>query len=490
MRRAWSFAVAKARTNFRSFCHVVAPAIVATPPIYISACHEYLMHLAQLAYDRTGYGKRQCVSMAPQHGKSTVLSILFPLWLLGRHPGICVGITGFSQELVTDFSRTIKELMQSDAFKEVFPECELNLAYDRMDYWKTTTNSVLRAKPAGRKFTGQKLNVLIADDVHAGREEAESKVKRNRVKKWFSSDCLSRLAPGSLVFVIATRWHPEDLIGHITNEELNRKLWDEGAEEAIYLTTNLEAICEHPETDPLGRKLGDVLFPEVRNEAFLNSQRATMESYDWDSQYQGRPRVSGGEQVDITKIKRIDVTELPDDMEILRGWDLALSEKQVADFTAGALLGYHKSSDRIFLMDMQKDKKAWGTAKPWIISRSLYDKEVWGVSRIGVEAVTGFEIGRIELASSLLGELRVEKYNPASRQDKLSRAQPWLNKVEAGKFYIVCSKDTTGRVVMPKWVRGFLDELEVFPLGQHDDQVDAVSIAFEAFVKRVRLLAA
>lgn len=475
--KAVSFLAAKARDNFFAFCLLMAPAIVATPKVVISRFHEYLCDLAQGVVDGK-LPKRQCVSAPPQHGKSTILSVLFPLWLLGKQPGVNIAITGFSNELVTDFSRQIKLLMDTDEYRVVFPGVVLDPLLDRLDYWRTTTGSVLRAKSTGKKLTGRKVDVLISDDIHAGREEAESPIRRNRVKKWFSSDCLSRLAPGAAIFVIATRWHPEDLIGYLTGEEYVNRVTEQNAEDQLYGVVNMEAICEHPESDPLEREEGEPLFPEIRTLKFLEGQKASMESYDWDSQYQGRPRIGGAAQADTGKIQMVDFDELPDDLEFARGWDLALSEKQVADFTAGALCGYSRALDRLYIVDVARIKLAWAKAKPFIVAKTKQDKEEFGVHRIGVEAVAGFEIGRSELVDALIGEVKVEKRNPQAKTDKLRRAQPWLNKIEAGKVYMVRGS----------WNRVFRDELETFPLGTHDDQIDAVSICYETLVVSKKVL--
>jgi predicted phage terminase large subunit-like protein len=50
-------------------------------------------------------------------------------------------------------------------------------------------------------------------------------------------------------------------------------------------------------------------------------------------------------------------------------------------------------------------------------------------------------------------------------RDKFSRALTWAGRAESGKVALVRGE----------WINTFLDEVTAFPLGAHDDQVDAVS---------------
>jgi predicted phage terminase large subunit-like protein len=50
-------------------------------------------------------------------------------------------------------------------------------------------------------------------------------------------------------------------------------------------------------------------------------------------------------------------------------------------------------------------------------------------------------------------------------RDKLTRALPWFARANSGQV----------RLARGAWNAAFLDECQAFPLGAHDDQVDAVS---------------
>lgn len=446
-----------------------------TSHIRIGRLHKYLAGVLQGVADGQ-YGKFQAVSVPPQHGKSTMLAIEGASWLMGRFPGLNIAITGHRYDLMTEFSQKIKNRVNHPWYRMVFPGAgDIVKGRDKADSWELESGSTMRAKSVGSKLVGNRVDWLIIDDAHAGRAEAESETQRQRVHNWYFGDCVSRLSPEARVFIIGTRWHPKDLIGHLTSEEMVAMLRSREQMDRCFEVVNLPAIAE--ENDPLGREVGEALFPEVRDEAWLQGVEATLPSYEWDSQFQGHPRSIMEGQADISRIRRIPMNRVPIDIPRLRGWDLALTEKQTADYTAGPLCAWDRRRKEFYVLDMYRKKIAWPRAKGEIIALSLRDRLLWNCQRMGMEAVSGFEIGYQELCGALSGKVHVEKRNPR-KGGKLMRAQAWLNVLEAGNFYMVEGA----------WNKAFLDELAEFPNGPNDDQMDGCSVAWESLTSSGRLL--
>lgn len=467
--------VQKARRCFLTY------SLMFNPPtgdrLTLGDLHMSLIQLVQDVVDGKEK-KRQIVSVPPQHGKSTIISKEAVSWILGRLPGVKVALTGFSHELTSDFSKEVKERTQTPLYKMIFPDSAIEAGYDKADNWMLSNHSLVRAKSTGRKLTGRRVDWLVIDDPHSGRRDAESGLSRKRVMEWYFGDCLTRLSPEAVVFIVMTRWHPEDMVGRLLDTDYVNDLIAQGKEHEVFNYRNYPALSEGSDVDILGRPKGAALFPEVRTLEFLESLRAGLPVYEWSSQYQGNPMTSSSGHVNLDKINKIHITDVPKGIEFLRGWDLALTTNKSSDYTAGALCGYDKANDHFYIIDMFHDKQPWATMKKEIIRLALLEKAEHNVNRLAVEAVSGFLIGYAELRESLLGEVRVTKRNPPA--DKLIRAQPWFNKVDAGKVSIV----------LGKWNRAFFEELMVFPDGSHDDQVDAVSIAFEEFTQPAKLLIA
>ena len=455
-----------ARGDFLSFLHVVFPQNEVASYV-IGDLHQFLASRVQAVVDGTS-ASRQAVSVPPQHGKSRLLAVRAVTWLVGSKPGISIAITGFSHSLLTDFIREIKNIMELPAYARIFPNIAPVFGRDRADSVYFSNGSSIIVKSAGSKLTGRKVDWLIIDDAHAGRAEAESSLQRRRVVEWYFADCATRLSRSAKVFIIGTRWHPNDLIGHLTSEDYVAQLKAEGQESSAFEVTNLKAIADA--NDPLNRAEGDPLFPQERPLSFLLGLKAALPAYEWSSQYDGTPRTASSGQADLSKLKYIERSQLPEGLTLTRGWDLAITEKQSADFTAGALCGW--DGDQFYIVDIFKRQWAWAKVRSQMIEQAMRDRAQMNVLRIAVEGVGGFDAIYQDVKASLLGEVAVHKRNPP-KGGKLLRAQPWLNLIEAGRV----------TVVRGAWTKEFVEELEQFPEGIHDDQVDAVSIAHEELTK-------
>jgi predicted phage terminase large subunit-like protein len=487
--------IEEARDDIVAFLHFMWPQVEGQSYI-IGALHEELARVAQETFEGKR-GPNQVVSVPPQHGKSRMLSVRVVAWLIGKKPGIHIALTGYSGSLLTDFVDEARQIMETPRYRMVFGDIAARRGRNRAHDVLFSNGSNIQARSCGSKLTGRRVDWLVIDDPHSGREEAESPTQRRKVKRWFFADCLSRISSKACIFVVATRWHPDDLIGNLTHPEIVQELEDAGFKNLVFQTTNYTAIAEHG--DPLGREPGEALFPEQRPIDFLMGVKALQPAYEWESQYMGRPKTASGDQIDTANIKRIELSEVPEGLEWGRGWDLAITEDQKADYTAGAKAAIrYETVERIvfdeatktmklkpvklkhfYLIHMRKGQKAWAAMRAMIIEQARRDKEHDGVSRIAIESVSGFEAVYQDVKQDLLGDVKVVKKNPP-RGGKLLRAQNWLNLIEAGRFYMVRGP----------WNKDFINELALFPDGPHDDQVDAVSIVDELLSTKDKLLIA
>ncbi|MDI1338010.1 MAG: phage terminase large subunit [Lacunisphaera sp.] len=193
---------------------------------------------------------------------------------------------------------------------------------------------------------------------------------------------------------------------------------------------------------------------------------------EFAAQYQQRPAPPGGNLADVRKIKLTERSEVPADLILFRAWDLALTTKAMSDYSCGAYGGIDRKTGDMYLLSMSRGKRQWGDQKKQIIGLALAES-VGGT--IGIETAAAFEIAEIELKAALNGRVMVRGYKPA--KDKVTRANPWLALLDAGKFHMVRGA----------WNQDFTQEVEQFPNGLHDDQVDAVSLLWEMARKRQAL---
>jgi predicted phage terminase large subunit-like protein len=156
------------------------------------------------------------------------------------------------------------------------------------------------------------------------------------------------------------------------------------------------------------------------------------------------------------------VDAAPDNLQWVRSWDLAVSTKASADYTAGARCAL-ASDGTLYIADMVRGRWEWPDARRIIIDTALSDNCPQGVERVAFQLAAVQELMRERsLANTSLTELVPDK-------DKVARALPWLARAEQGKVSLVRGA----------WNAAFLDEVCAFPEVQHDDMVDAVSGAVQ-----------
>jgi len=158
------------------------------------------------------------------------------------------------------------------------------------------------------------------------------------------------------------------------------------------------------------------------------------------------------------------VREAPAGLRWFRYWDLAASTKTAADFTASACAAISKDTGDILLRDLIKVKEEWPIVRRLILETANNEPDV----QIGIEnALHGLPAVQELRREPALANISLRSINVT--KDKVSRALPVAARAESGHV----------RLVDGAWVKDWLDECTVFPHGQHDDMVDAVSGAVQ-----------
>ena len=216
---------------------------------------------------------RLAVFMPPRHGKSMLCSEFFPAWYLGNNPNEFVIQSTYAQELADDFGRKVRNQIVSPDFNSVFPQVGLRSDSTSAKRFHTMQGGTYSAVGAGGAITGRGAHLLIIDDPIKGREDAESEVQRKNLIEWYKSVAYTRLQPGGKIIIIQTRWHQDDLAGHILNE--SKEDWK---------------ILDLPAID----SKGNALWPEAYSKKDLEKIRSTVGERVWSALYQQQPAADEG----------------------------------------------------------------------------------------------------------------------------------------------------------------------------------------------------
>lgn len=439
------------RLSLSDFSKSIHRGYTHTP--YQQLIDTYLEQVAlYIATDgREGLG-RVMFFAPPRHGKTLKVSRLFPAWLMGTLPSTRMIMASYAVTLAKKNSRFVRNLIRSEPYRRIFPNVRLARDTASATEWDIDdTGGGLFASGVVGGTAGHGAKLIGIDDPIKNRAQAESPTYREHLKDWFTDDILTRLdEPGGAIIVMNTRWHQDDLSGWL--------LGDEYASD--WTVVNLPALAGA--NDPLGRAEGVSLWPERYGVELLNKRRERMGEYSFASLYQQSPLPSGGGLFDAECIRVIDY--IPECLQVVRFYDLAVTAKRSADYTVGLKLGLLPDEEFVVL-DIWRGQKEFPDVQAAIVQNAAIDG---AKVRIFLEAEKAGIIGLQQLLR--LPEMRPFSVNQVTPQgDKYSRALPVAARVNARRVLMVRAA----------WNRAFLDELSVFGgHSAHDDQVDAFSGAY------------
>ncbi len=408
--------------------------------------------------------KRLMVFMPPRHGKSELTSIRFPAWFIGRNPKKQIICASYSSKLSEKFGKSVRNIVASKAFHNLFPNVQLAQDSKAKDLWETNERGVFLAAGVGGSMTGYGGHLAVIDDPIKDRQDAESETIRENIWDWYKSVLRTRIMPGGSIILVLTRWHVDDLAGRLINEMENEsgEPWD---------IINLPALAR--ENDPLQRTIGEPLWPEAYHLNELENIKKSVGERDWTALYQGQPTLSTGSIFKTNHIQIVDAA--PKTAQLIRKWDFAASRdvgKYDPDWTVG--------------VKMQRNSDGGYTVLDVIRFRGRPDEVEKAVQAVasqdgrGVKIVIPQDPGQAGVAQAqyytkMLAGYRVEAIRETG--DKATRADPFASQVNMGNVALIRAP----------WNRAFIEELAAFPDGSHDDQVDAASGAFEQVAIKSRL---
>jgi predicted phage terminase large subunit-like protein len=421
-------------------------------PSYMDAPHHRLIARHLEAVER-GEITRLMITMPPRHGKSMLASEFFPAWYMGRNPDHYVVTATYAQELADDFGRKVKNQIEDASFQGIFPG--VGLADDSKSAKRfhidgslggyehsTAQRGAFYAVGVGGPLTGRGAHLLLIDDPVKNREEADSEVMRKKVKDWYTSTAYTRLMPGGRIVVIQTRWHEDDLSGWLLEEHQH-----EG-----WVVLNLPAINDN----------GEALWPEQYDVEALERIKRALPPRDWSALYQQRPSPETGDYFKREWIIPVDVIPPKEQMAIYMGSDYAVTADG-GDYTVHAVVGISHDG-RMYLLDLWRQQ---ASSDVWVDAFCALVRK-W--KPIGAAEETGqikSGVGPFLVKQMLQTESYTVREQFPTRGDKAVRAQSMRGRMALQGLHVPANAP---------WLSDFISELMSFPVGVHDDQVDAIGL--------------
>lgn len=424
-------------------------------PDFISGEHH--RRIAKLFEDiASGKKKRVIINLAPRHSKSLFASYLFPAWFLGKNPKKQVLQVSNTAELAEGFGRQVRNLLESESYRDVFPDVTLRADSKSAGRWNTSHNGTYYATGVNAALAGRGADLAIVDDPHTEAEALAAIFNPgiyDKLFEWYTTGIRQRLQPGGAIVIVMTRWSLRDLTAQVLETAAKDSKADQWE------------VFEFPAILPSGRPL----WPEYWPIEELETVKASIPANKWQSQYMQNPTS------DETAIIKRDMWQKwtegrpPDCDYTLMSFDCAFEAKQTADYSAMTLWGVWNNDedgeDHVILLDAWRGKLEFPELKAKALE--LYKEH----------EPDGVIIEKKATGAPLIYELRkmgipVQEFTPSRGNDKIAR----LNAI-ADIF-------ASGRVWAPdrRWAEEVIEEMVAFPYGKNDDYVDTASQA----ISRIR----
>jgi len=428
--------------------------------------------LARLLEDMAhGRKDRTTVSIAPRFGKSQLTSIFFPAWFIGNWPDKKIMMVSHTADLAVDFGRKVRNLVDTEDYKQIFPDVALASDSKSAGRWSTNSGGEYFAVGIGGAIAGRGAHLLVIDDPHNEQDVLNGNFEVfEKAYEWYAYGARTRLMPGGSVAVVATRWAENDLIGKLHQDMVRNPdsdQWD--VVEFPALLERQGTPAEAPEED---RYLS--LWPEQWDVKSLLRSKASMPSFQWSAQYMQQPTAAEAAIIKREWWMQWEKEHPPTCEYVIMSLDAAAEKNNRADYTALTTWG-------VFYRENEED----GSQEAAIILLNSIKRrlEFPELKRLAYEEYQMWEpdwfvVEKKSAGAALYQEMRrsglpVQEITPTRASgDKIAR----LNAVSD----IFASK-MVWYPVGRRWAEEVVDEVCGFPAMPHDDLVDSTVYALMRF---------
>lgn len=449
--------------------HTVDPAHKYIHNWHIECIVEHLQAMER------GELRRLIINMPPRSLKSITCTVAWPAWLLGQNASTQIVTASYGHDLSIKHSVDTRLIIEQPWYRMAFPDTVIASDQNEKRKFQTTKRGHRKATSVGGSITGEGGDYLIMDDP-VKPDEALSDVTRISTNNWIDQTFLTREndPKTSRALLVMQRLHEDDPTGHMKEKggwhelilpayfekrtiiEINNKKWINEAKSYL-------------QEDRMGQEE-------------LDNKLAELGTYGYVGQYLQRPTPDGGGEFKASNIQYYNATNrkfTAHGMNVYILFDPANTKKNKEridpDYTAIMVVGLAPDNN-YYVLDIVRDR-----LNPTERVNALFDLHMkW--NRLSGKSPTAaieqygmmtdsFYIEK-EMAERNYRFRIVELGGQVKKEDRIRRLIPYFenHRIYLPKHILYDSVDGNQYDLVEKFIK---EELTVFPVGKHDDMLDA-----------------
>ncbi len=432
-------------------------------------CKDF--HLLLYQHNTTRFKRmdqqRWHLALAPRGvGKSQCLTVARAVHIILKNPNIRILIASKTDENSVGFLSSIKQHLESPALVEIFGpqkgdvwnDGEINVAGRTSKSKEKTVHTI----GIGGALASKHFDIIFADDL-IDEENSKTEAQREKIKTWFFKILDPTLEPHGEMSVIGTRYHPEDLYGHLIETLLTKRDKRDRIVKKYFI--RIPALIKRKDAKanwPSHKKYISI-WPEKFSVKFYLAKRRSQGTIIFESQYQNNVEAMKGKIFKPDWFHWYKAGEInPKELRIFQGADLAIKQKEDADKFAHVTIGVHPKTMNIYVLDYYNRVTHYTDQKRVIAMQHARFDPI----RVGIEA-NGYQ-------RSLLQDMKSDK-----RLSQI-RAVPIFTEVDKTiRAWKLSAYFERGQVFLKEGMHEMQQHLLKMPDGRYKDLFDALDFAIQ-----------
>lgn len=414
-----------------------------------------------------GQIKRLIINQPPGTSKSITLA-LWSAWEWALDPGLRYLTVSYDVNLTIRDNLRVRDIVTSEWYRSLFWEHpdqspQVTLASDQnvKIRFDTTLKGWRIATSVDGRGTGEHPNRIILDDLLKA-SDAKSDAELDNVTSWLQDTLPSRVRLDPAIILVMQRLHLRDPTAFL----LGKGGYTHIVYPMRYHLGGYDCPCHKDNGDLLDHREheGELLWPEVFTEEKVTQMEIEMGPLDSPGQLEQNPIPIGGGLFKREWFEIVDA--VPDGATWCTGWDTAdtdIESKKAkrADWTVGVTMARHKGT--FYVAHVIRTKTTTEGVDKLITSTAMVNGKRCKI-REGSGSGKATTDARLKSLAGYDYEVSPET------ESKEMRAKPFRQQAQGGNV----------KLVRGEWNVVYLDVLSSFPVGKHDDDVDASANAFNA----------